>query len=59
MSMCVTLQAHIVAEAYGLQGWHSAALFSRVLLDGDWGYLADFCSVCELTSQHAHELALR
>lgn len=52
-------EAHIVAEAYGLQGWHSAALFSRVLLDGDWGYLADFCSVCELTSQHAHELALR
>ncbi|CAN8005179.1 unnamed protein product, partial [Ixodes hexagonus] len=52
-------EAHIVAEAYSLQGWHSAALFSRVLLNSDWGYLADFCSVCELTPQHAHELALR
>ncbi|KAK8787358.1 hypothetical protein V5799_022866 [Amblyomma americanum] len=55
----VFFEAVMIAEAYGLQGWHSAALFQRVLLNQDWGYLRDLCSVCELTPQHAQELVIK
>lgn len=52
-------EANMIAEAYGLQGWESTALFQRVLLKQEWGYLRDLFSVCELTPQHAQELVLK
>lgn len=52
-------EADMIAEAYGLQGWHSAALFQRLLLEQDWDYLRDLCSVCELTPEHVQELVLK
>lgn len=52
-------EADMIAEAYGLQGWHSAAIFQRVLLEQDWEYLRDLCSVCELTPEHVQELVLK
>ncbi|XP_075746689.1 spatacsin isoform X2 [Rhipicephalus microplus] len=52
-------EADMIAEAYGLQGWHSAALFQRLLLEQDWEYLRDLCSVCELTPENVQEIALK
>lgn len=52
-------EADMIAEAYGLQGWHSAALFQRLLLEQDWEYLRDLCSVCELTPENVQELVLK
>ncbi|KAH9370042.1 hypothetical protein HPB48_001919 [Haemaphysalis longicornis] len=52
-------EANMIAEAYGLQGWESTALFQRVLVKQEWEYLRDLLSVCELTPQHAQELVLK
>lgn len=50
-------EAHIVADAYEFHLAWRQALFKRAVVDGDVGYLNEYCKKYELTSALADELS--